>query len=583
MLNIVKELSQRELPMIKPIEKDCIEFMAMKLPDWAGARLPASLVKIMNGFCRRFCIIKPITMGNSPKIILAIPYKTIPLFLLQIFLSAFIYCQDTLFTNTIPAQELNKELVLNQDILTVYGNTRYVKQKDFMKPADLLMKITEGIILDCQYQSKYNYPTGSFSYKWQIKQPYQGYVSFSKFNDRISGIVELDNGTKYLINQTGQEYFAISTPLEIPFIERETEPDFTLPSLKDQTDNPVTLSTPGICDEDSSCIFNSVIDLMVLYTPEAEKKWGGSNNAIANITLAVSNLNISLNNSGINNVTFRLVKTFQVDYIESGDIYTDLNRLKNMDDGYMDTIHQLRTNSGADLVSLITATTQGFCGLGTLNLSLSPGSAFNVVLYSCVIANYSLAHELGHNLSLRHDWYIDSSSTPCPNQHGYVNQTAIQLGKSSSSSQRWRTIMAYNNQCSDSGFNCTRLNRWSNPKLVYNGDLMGAYIGGNYPSDEYFAFNRIACRAASFLPTAPLCDPLPGNRAINIWNGSVSAAWSEILNWSCNKVPDSNTDVIIPSGSNVNVASDITIGSLKLEANASLNILPPFKINIIGN
>jgi hypothetical protein len=58
---------------------------------------------------------------------------------------------------------------------------------------------------------------------------------------------------------------------------------------------------------------------------------------------------------------------------------------------------------------------------------------------------------MGHNMGLRHDWYVDASTTPCSHQHGYVNETALAQGTSSSSSSRWRTIMAYNDRCAVAG------------------------------------------------------------------------------------------------------------------------------------
>ena len=136
----------------------------------------------------------------------------------------------------------------------------------------------------------------------------------------------------------------------------------------------------------------------------------------------------------------------------------------------MDEIHGWRNTYGADLVSLITDT--GGCGIGYTQSNpefLNSGAAFNTVRDDCLTGNKTLAHEIGHNMGLHHDWYVNGSSTPCPWHHGYVNQEAI----GGTSSQRWRTIMAYNTQCSDNSISCTRLTYWSNPDKTYNGDPMG--------------------------------------------------------------------------------------------------------------
>ena len=55
--------------------------------------------------------------------------------------------------------------------------------------------------------------------------------------------------------------------------------------------------------------------------------------------------------------------------------------------------------------------------------------------------------------------------------YGYVNQRAFAAGAAPSS--RWSTIMAYNTQCSDAGFNCSTLLRFSNPRQSHDGDPLG--------------------------------------------------------------------------------------------------------------
>src|SRR5690606_14597751 len=205
--------------------------------------------------------------------------------------------------------------------------------------------------------------------------------------------------------------------------------------------------------------------------------------------------------------TINLVYAGEIAYAESGNINTDLTRFRNQTDGFMDDVHTLRTIYGADLCALITATPTNTCGLGYLNTNptnYSANAAFSVSLRNCAVSNYTLSHEMGHNMGLNHDWYVNQSTSPCSNLHGYVNQTAVNMGTSAPSSRRWRTMMAYNDQCADVGINCPKINRWANPAVNYNSEPTGVAIGNLNASDEAFGFARFACVVSEFMPSASM-------------------------------------------------------------------------------
>jgi hypothetical protein len=102
-----------------------------------------------------------------------------------------------------------------------------------------------------------------------------------------------------------------------------------------------------------------------------------------------------------------LVYSGRIDYVESGKIETDLKRLTRPDDGYMDSVHSLRNNYGADLVSLFEG--DGDLGgsgweLRDLHDKTNAAFGFSVVLAGQAAAPYyTLAHELGHNFGATHD------------------------------------------------------------------------------------------------------------------------------------------------------------------------------------
>lgn len=205
-----------------------------------------------------------------------------------------------------------------------------------------------------------------------------------------------------------------------------------------------------------------VIDVMVLYTALAAANAGGSAGIANLINLGVSETNTSYANSGITQ-RIRVVHSAQVPYAEVSGFSTNLNNLRN-GSGALSGVAALREAHHADLVTmLVHPPAPDACGIAFLMTSVTSAfasSAFSVTDTTCVSPNYSFAHELGHNMGARHDWFVDSGTSPFTYAHGHVN---------AASTQRWRTIMAYPDQCTAQGFNCARLLFWANPQTKYLG------------------------------------------------------------------------------------------------------------------
>lgn len=219
-----------------------------------------------------------------------------------------------------------------------------------------------------------------------------------------------------------------------------------------------------------------VIDVMVVYTPAARIAEGGTTAMENLIDLAVAETNTGYNNSGINQM-LNLVHTEEVSYTESGDIQLDRDRLKNPSDGYMDNVHTLRNTYSADVVPLIVDNGGGYCGIAYIMDPVSTqfqDSAFCVVANECATGYYSFGHEIGHLMAARHDWYVDpTDNSPYTYNHGLTNPAS-----------GWRTVMAYNNACTDVGKDCTRQLYWSNPDQTFNTDPLGVREGSIQPADN---------------------------------------------------------------------------------------------------
>ncbi len=264
----------------------------------------------------------------------------------------------------------------------------------------------------------------------------------------------------------------------------------------------------------------SVIDIAVFYTPAVREAEGGTAGAEALIDLMVAETNRAYADSDVQQ-RLRLVAREETAYAESGAPKTDLERLTATTDGHMDDVHAIRNRSGADLVHLIGAwdvRATNSCGIAWLmahEVSRTfAGSAFGLTEHEC--GSRTFAHELGHNMGLAHDRYVECDGSTCggaayPYGYGYVNQRAFEAGAPESA--RWFTIMAYVHQCRDEGgFFCQTPLRFSNPRQTYHGDPLG--IAGDTgppsvegPSDAARALNAVRSTVESFRSTADANAP----------------------------------------------------------------------------
>ncbi|MBK7919768.1 MAG: Ig-like domain repeat protein [Chloroflexi bacterium] len=256
-----------------------------------------------------------------------------------------------------------------------------------------------------------------------------------------------------------------------------------------------------------------IVDVMVAYTAAARQAAGGTNAIIATINLAVSETNQGYNNSGIN-FDMRLVHAVEISYSETGDYLTDINRLTNANDGYMDNVHTLRDSYKADVVSLIVNSMTAACGagwlMGTPDVSFAPW-AFNVIKRSCATGFYTFAHEIGHNMGSHHD-RANSGGGGGAYSYSYGYQAP---------NRAFRTIMAYN--CSG---DCPRINHWSNPNVYVGGQPTGKPEGDPNSADNVRSLNNTAYVVANFRSTDNIPPSVTINSGPTTWQTQNQATFS---------------------------------------------------------
>ena len=343
-----------------------------------------------------------------------------------------------------------------------------------------------------------------------------------------------------------------------------------------------------------------IFDVMVVYTPAARIAVGGTVAMEALIDLAVSETNDAYTNSLINSQV-RLVHQQEVDYTELND-NGDLERLTDPSDGFIDEVHALRDEYGADLVSMF-GDFSLFCGVGWLMTELSPDfedHAFNLVAYDCATGGYTFAHELGHNMGCMHATPETTQGTGLYNySHGWrwINDS-------------YRSVMAYSPG--------SRTPHFSNPDVLHNGAPTGRTLGTANEAHNALGINQAAYTVAnwreeipgtelspesdflasgerwsdftSFSQTYTLLNP--GTQAIN-WTASRTQGWVSLSSSGGNLAAGASVDIVVSihaNASNLIVGdySDIvtiedTTNGVPFTRNVELTVISPYIISVIYN
>ena len=323
------------------------------------------------------------------------------------------------------------------------------------------------------------------------------YVGFSILEGVAVGAVWLSDGRVFDLSYAGDGVHAISEvdtfslppdaePIEVASRWGAATQAFGQPQLL--VDDP--------CDS---------IEIMVVYTKDAREGEGSTPAMEARVYFNLTLWNFAAYNSDID-ARVNIVHIAEVDYTESNDTQTDLDRLKNKTDMHMDNVHTLRDTYGADVVTLIVEKFDNACGqaftMSTVDATFED-SAFSVSMRKC-FGRASMAHEMTHNMGARHDWYTDDAQDePYSYNHGLVHLDG---------DNSWRTMMARRQECDDEDVHCLRKLHWSNPDVNFEGNPTGTAEGTNTSCTAGNSSNP-DCDAHNALTITNTCSTVANFRA----------------------------------------------------------------------